>query len=96
MKNITEVKWKEKLDKDEFVMWVNFLKKLKNKRELEDKHPDKQYLSSIKPVAGGWVSENVDFDSPEMKKEIEKVKKEIKAVMDGAKIDTSKLHITFR
>ena len=43
----------------------------------------------------GWISENVDFDSPEMKLEIEKVKKEIKAVMDGAKIDTSKLHITF-
>lgn len=54
------------------------------------------YLASLQPAGNGWVSNNVDFDSPEMKLKIEKVKEEIKAVMDGAKIDTSKLHITFR
>jgi len=37
----------------------------------------------------------VDFSSPEVKAQIGKVKEEIKKVMDGQKIDTSKLHIKF-
>ena len=37
----------------------------------------------------------VDFSSPEVKSQIGKVKEEIKKVMDGQKIDTSKLHIKF-
>lgn len=37
------------------------------------------YLASLQPAGNGWVSNNVDFDSPEMKLKIEKVKEEIKA-----------------
>jgi len=37
----------------------------------------------------------VDFNSPEVKAQLQKVKEEIKKVMDGQKIDTSKLHIKF-
>lgn len=37
----------------------------------------------------------VDFNSSKVKKQMKKVKEEIKKVMDGQKIDTSKLHIKF-
>ena len=37
----------------------------------------------------------IDFNSPEIKKQMEAVMKEIKMVMDGQKIDTSKLHKKF-
>jgi hypothetical protein len=42
------------------------------------------------------VSETpIDFNSAELKIQLEKVKEEIQKVMDGQKIDTSKLHIKF-
>lgn len=37
----------------------------------------------------------IDFNSPEIKEQLEKVKEEIQKVIEGQKIDTSKLHIKF-
>jgi len=41
------------------------------------------------------VGAPVDFNSPEMKKEIERIHEHIKDIMEAAKVDTSKLHIKF-
>lgn len=61
--------------------------KEKNTKQIHNEHSEQQVFVSC--------SHPTDFNSVAIKQEMEKVQKDVKAVLDSAIIDTSKLSLNF-